>query len=84
MLRKLPKFFDTWAEVDGNEIDVRVEFDYQPEEPELNVGESLVITSAYRYDGDFMSRMSPEECTLLADRVLERVHDFYEAAYERQ
>jgi hypothetical protein len=41
MLRKLPKFFDTWTEVDGNEIDVRVEFDYQPEEPELNVGESL-------------------------------------------
>lgn len=84
MLRKLPNFFDTWTEVDGNEIDVRVEFDYQPEEPELNVGESLVITSAYRDDGDVMSRMSPEECTLLADRVLELVHDFYEAAYERQ
>jgi hypothetical protein len=79
MPRKLPKFFDTWTEVEGNEIDVRVEFDYQPDEPELNVGESLIITSAYRWNEDVLARMSPDECLALAERVLERVHDFYEA-----
>lgn len=84
MPRKLPKFFDTWTEVEGNEIDVRVEFDYQPPEDDVNVSEQLTITAAYRWNEDVLARMSPEECTLLADRVLERVHDFYEAAYERQ
>lgn len=78
MLRKLPKFFDTWAEVDGNEIDVRVEFDYQPPEDDVNVGEQLTITAAYRWNEDVLARMSPDECLVLAERVLERVHDFYE------
>ena len=76
-MRHLPKFIDTFCEVGSDEIDVRCEFDYQPDEPDTNTGESITVTAAYRYtNGKFdnvLARMTPDESLQLSDRVMDSV-----------
>ena len=74
----LPKSIDTYVTIDGVEMEVRVFFDYQPEEAQTRDDPgcegSVDITSAYYEDqGCILSEVSNDEIDALADRVWEKL-----------
>ena len=58
------------ASVAGLDLLLLCRFDYQPAEPEINVGESAKVTSAERAGEDWLSVMSPSEIALLEESLL--------------
>lgn len=88
---RIPKYFDMPAVVRGESQDMRVEFDYQPEEKDVGVGVSVTITAAYRvnsepgngpYD-DMLAKMSKEEIAELEVAVMEHICGRIEEWHER-
>lgn len=71
---KVPESIDTYCTVKGVDCDVKVEFDYQPEEPDVNVGQSVDILGVYYEDeGCVLDDMTEVEVRALEALVLGEV-----------
>jgi hypothetical protein len=73
----------THCEIQGVEHEVAVFIDYQPAEPDVNVGEGVDVISVILEDqGDVSSKMTDDEFEQLEMRVTEEVltgiSDYYE------
>lgn len=76
---RLPLHIDTAATVCGDEKEVRCEYDYQPPEPDVNVGESVTVTSVYRFEGcvvECLPLMSDREVEALEEELLLLIHEY--------
>ena len=63
---------DTYCNVSGVECAVLVHYDYQPAEPDVNVGEGVEVTAAYFEDeGCVLDDMTEGEVHELEQRILE-------------
>ena len=64
----------TYADVQGIEMSVAVEVEYQPAEPDVNVGEGVEVVSITLKDGtDITPKMTDAEIEQLEMRVEEMV-----------
>jgi hypothetical protein len=92
---RIPEYFDfdCFSAKEQDLDHIRVEFDYQPPEPDVNVGESVEICCVwYEDEGNIIDWLVDEDIRELEDMVLEKLctnaADYYEQyadyAYEQR
>ena len=68
---------DTYVEVDGEELEVTVEYEVSPAEPDVTFAGSLDICAVMHGKEDVFEKISSEEMDALAERVSEWHNDYY-------
>ena len=73
---------DTYVEIDGIEFEVKACWEYQPAEPDVNVGEGIEISDVTMKDeGSVYTRISSEQMDALEMRVWDEVSGMGDDGY---
>ena len=79
-MNKRTPTLNTWVELGDQELDVVVEYEVSPPEPDVNYGGGVDITSVLTRDGtEIVERLSERQIADLVDQVGEVSTDDYYA-----
>ena len=69
--------YDTYVEIDGEELEVTVEYEVSPAEPDVNFAGSLDLCAVLHGKEDLIDKISSEETDRLVERVSEWHGDYH-------